>query len=328
MKATALAHPNIALIKYWGKRDKLLFLPQNGSISLTLDGMWTKTTIEFSNAHKIDSLTINNEPSELTDHQVNHLDKIRELGGTTAHAKIASETNFPVGAGLASSASGLAALTAAATKALGLELTEKELSILTRQGSGSASRSICEGFAEWHRGEKDDGTDSFAETIAPKDYWPGMRLIATIVSEEKKKISSRAGHEQTVATCPYYGGWLATIKDDLTAMRTAIKEKDFTLLGETAEFNCLKMHATMITTKPSIMYWEPASVEIMHAIQQWREEGLESYFTIDAGPQVKVLCMEKDVEEIEKKLQALLGVKRTIVCKPGDGVSYSEEHLF
>ncbi|MBU1135432.1 MAG: diphosphomevalonate decarboxylase, partial [Nanoarchaeota archaeon] len=254
MKATAVANSNIALTKYWGKRDSKLMLPQNGSISMTLDGLNTTTTVEFNPTYENDIVILNDQ--ELTDEKdvgeiIKHLDLIREMAGITERVKVVSKNNFPTAAGLASSASGFAALSFAASKAAGLDFDKKELSMLSRRGSGSASRSIEGGFVEWHRGEREDGTDSFAEQIAPKDHWD-FRMVTTIVSIEEKKVKSRAGMAQTLKTCPYYDKWLATVNEDINTVREGIKEKNFTKVGETAEFNSLKMHATMITTKPSI----------------------------------------------------------------------------
>ncbi|HLC77290.1 MAG TPA: diphosphomevalonate decarboxylase [archaeon] len=328
MKATAIANANIALIKYWGKRNKDLILPFNSSISMTCDGLHSKTTVEFGYFDK-DTITINDEELKKDEKDImGHIDRIRNMAGIKERAKIVSESNFPVAAGLASSASGLAALSLAASKAAGLNLKDKELSILSRLGSGSASRSICEGFAEWHKGRHDDGSDSFAESIAPKAHWPEFRMLACIVNEGKKPVGSRAGMAQTVATSPYYPGWLSSVEDDLNTMRNAIKKKDFTLVGSTAEHNALKMHATMITTKPSIIYWTPATMDVMQSIMRWREEGLEGYFTMDAGPQVKVLCLEKDQKEFERRLKEMECIFRTIVCKPGDGAKIVSDHLF
>lgn len=328
MKATAIANANIALVKYWGKRNKELILPFNSNISMTCDGLHTKTTVEFGDFSE-DSIKINNEELQKDEKDVmGHVDRIRKMANIKKKVKVISEANFPVAAGLASSASGLAALTLAASKAAGLELSEKELTILSRRGSGSASRSISEGFAEWHKGVEEDGTDSYAESIAPKNHWPEFRMIACIVSEAKKATSSRAGMSQTVKNCPYYEGWLKSIEQDLQNVREGIKNRDFTLVGSTAEHNALKMHATMITTTPSIIYWAPATVEIMHNIMAWREEGLESYFTMDAGPQVKILCLEKDLDEIQERLEKLDCIKKTIVCEPGDGARLTDDHLF
>ena len=328
MKATAVANANIALSKYWGKRDKKLMLPQNGSISMTCDGLTTTTTVEFGD-YEEDIIIINDEELQKEkDAIVAHLDLIRDMAGIKQKAKMVSESNFPIAAGLASSASGLAALSMAASKAAGLELNKRELSILSRRGSGSASRSISGGFVEWYRGEKEDGSDSYAESIADKSHWPEFRMITTIVTEAKKKVSSRAGMAQTVDTCPYYSGWLATVNEDLNNIREGIKNKDFSKVGLTAEQNCLKMHATMMTTKPSIIYWFAPTMEIIQSIMLWREEGLECYFTIDAGPNVKVMCLEKEVDKINKRLLELDGVIKTIICKPGDDAKLVDKHLF
>ncbi len=329
MKATAIANANIALIKYWGKRDKERILPFNGSISMTCDGLSTKTTVEFSDAYKKDTITINDESLKKDEKDIlGHIERIRKMAGIKQFAKVVSETNFPVAAGLASSASGLAALTVAAVIAAGLDKDKKQMSILARLGSGSASRSIEGGFVEWLKGENPDGSDSYAIQLATKEHWPEFRMLTTIVQEAEKPVGSRAGMAQTVVTSPYYSGWLETIDSDLATMRIAIKNRDFELTGATAEMNALKMHATMITTRPPIIYWIPATMEIIHAVHAWRAEGMSCYFTMDAGPNVKVLCLQKDEKEINKRLLKLEGVKRTILCKPGDGVKVVKEHLF
>lgn len=329
MKATATANANIALVKYWGKRDDALILPQNGSISMTCDGLQTKTTVEFSKNYAEDAVVINDEELKKDEKGIlEHLDRIRKLAGTKEKAKVVSESNFPVAAGLASSASGFAALTLAAAAAARLRLKEKELTMLSRQGSGSSCRSICEGFVEWYRGRKPDGSDSYAECIAPKAHWKEFRMIATIVSEAKKKVSSRVGMKQTVETSPYYLGWLDTAEEDLEVIRDGIRTRNFSSVGKTAEENCLKMHALMMTTKPPIIYWIPATLEVMHAVYLMREEGMECYFTIDGGPQVKVMCLASDEKEINKRLLGLKGVKKTVICKPGEGARLLENHLF
>ncbi|MBS3051409.1 MAG: diphosphomevalonate decarboxylase [Candidatus Aenigmarchaeota archaeon] len=329
MKATATANANIALVKYWGKRSSDPILPQNGSISMTCEGMATKTTVEFSEQYAEHTVTINDEEFKKDEKDIHgHIDRVCKLAGIKQHARVVSESNFPVAAGLASSASGFSALTMAACQAAGLKLSPRELSILTRQGSGSACRSVFGGFVEWHRGQRDDGSDSYAEEIVGKEYWPEFRMIATIVESKKKPVSSRGGMAQTVATCPYYKDWLATVDGDLKVMKEAIEERDFEKVGSVAEFNALKMHATMITTKPSIIYWIPATMEIIHAVRQMREEGIQAYFTMDAGPNVKVLCQEQDVKEISMRLAELEGVTNTILCKPGDGAKIVTEHLF
>jgi len=329
MKTTTIANANIALIKYWGKRNEKLILPQNGSISMTCDNLSTTTTVEFSDKYRKDTIIINDE--ELKNDEKNilgYLERIRKMAGIKDYAKIVSESNFPIATGLASSASGFAALTLASVKASGLELNEKDLTILTRQGSGSACRSICEGFVEWYRGKREDGSDSYAKSIAPKNYWCNFTMIISVVTKAKKKVSSRVGMSQTVKTCPYYKCWLKTIDYDLNIIRNGILQKDFTLVGQTAEYNCLKMHALIITTKPSIIYWTPATMKIINSVHLWREQGLECYFTIDAGSNVIIICLDKNIKEINKRLLELDGVIKTIICKPGDGAKLIDKHLF
>ena len=330
MKATATANANIALIKYWGKRDKALMLPQNGSISMTCEGLSTITTVEFEKKYDEDIFFLGGkEFSQGTEYEEvkGQLDLIRMMAKSSLSAKVVSKNNFPTAAGLASSASGFAALSLSASSAIGLKLKEKELSMLARRGSGSASRSIGEGFVEWYRGKKSDGSDCYAETFAKKSYWPEFRMIVAVTSKKEKKVKSRAGMGQTVENCPYYKAWLDTVQSDLDNIRKSILRKDLPAVGKIAELNCLKMHAIMITTTPPIIYWTAGTMDVIHSILKWREEGLEAYFTIDGGPQVKVICLQKDEKEIMKRLKAL-DIEDVILCKPGEGAKLQDKHLF
>lgn len=331
MKASARVNANIALVKYWGKKNNQLIIPMNNSISMTTDGLHATTTVEFDEGLKKDNFELNetsyNKGTEYTN-LVSFLDVVRMKAGKEMHAKVVSKTNFLTAAGLASSAAGYAALAKACNEALNLNLNDKELSMLARHGSGSASRSIFGGFVEWFKGEKEDGSDSYAEQLYNKEHWPDFRMIACITSKEAKQIKSRAGMKQTVETSPFYHAWIDSVEADLNAMRKGLKEKDFSLVGKTAEYNCLKMHATMITTKPSIIYWNAATMGLLHSIPKWREQGLECYFTMDAGPQVKIICLEKDVEEIIDNCKTLPGVVDFIVTAPGEGAKIIDKHLF
>jgi diphosphomevalonate decarboxylase len=317
MKYTARAHANIALIKYWGKRDKILNLPMNSSVSITLDTLHTTTTIEPDDKLIKDIVVLNNQELSSSSIQyqriVEHLNLIRQPG--SPKAIITSKNNFPTGSGLASSSSGFAALTKAAAEAYGLDLDKKELSIIARQGSGSASRSLFGGFVEWSKGKKKDGSDSFANQLFPASHWPELSLLVCIVDPKEKKISSRVGMEQTVQTSPFYQGWLDTIEQDLENMRKAIQTKDFELLGKTAEHNCLKMHATMHTTEPSNIYWKPETIKVIQCVQTLRSSGIPCYFTMDAGPQVKVLCLDTHKKAVDEQLQLIDGIKSIISCK-------------
>ena len=331
MKVTAHANINIALIKYWGKREEKLILPYNSSLSLTLADYGTTTTIEFNKKYKKDEFVLDGKrylKGDEYDRVVGQLDLVRKQARFKSKAKIVSMNKVKTAAGLASSASGAAALAASASKAAGLNLSSKNLSIMTRQGSGSSTRSILGGFVEWTMGVKKDGSDSFAKQWFDENYWPQLRVLAVIVSFFKKKVKSRTGMRQTVATCPYYECWLKTSGQDLIEIKKAIKAKDFVKMGEISEHNFLKLHALMMTTKPSIIYWLPKSVELIHLVRTWRDEGLSVYLTMDAGPQVKILCLQKDVKKIQARLKKISGICEVIELKLGKGVEYLDKHLF
>lgn len=324
MKAIAKAHTNIALIKYWGKRNEELILPTNSSLSLTLDGFYTITTVHFQEGLTEDRFQLNGEPvsGEPYRRVTAFLDLVRHLAGKEyLYAKVDSTNHVPTAAGFASSASGFAALSAAASKAIGLDLDDQELSRLTRRGSGSATRSIYGGFAEWRKGEKEDGSDSYAVPVAPQDHWD-IRMAGVVLTSKMKKISSRSGMKRTVETSSFYDGWLKSVPEDLAEIKKAIMDKDFTRVGEIAEANCLKMHATSLAANPPFTYWIDATLRVMHKVQEMREQGIPAYFTIDAGPNVKVLYLPEHEEQVEKILRAIPGVTDVILSKPGPGISY------
>ncbi len=332
IKASAIANANIALVKYWGKRDKKLILPNNSSVSVTLKDLYAHTTVDFSKNYDKDIFILNGREFRVgtEEHEYTELflSLVRKIAKSKLRAKVVSNNNFPTAAGLASSAAGFAALAAATNEALKLGLDKKKLSMLARRGSGSATRSIYSGFVKWRKGKKEDGTDSYAKQIADAKYWPDFRIIVCITTKEEKKIKSRAGMAQTVATCPVYNGWLKASKDDLKNIEKAITKKDFTLLGKTAERNCLKMHAIMMTTTPPIFYFNKPTIDVMQSVLGWRKEGIECYFSIDASPQVKIICLEKNVKKIKEKCKNLKGIKKIIVTKPGEGVRIVKKHLF
>lgn len=323
MQATARANTNIALIKYWGKRDETLFLPMNSSLSITLDRFYTITTVEFSKDNAKDIFLLNNQPvSEAESNKVfRFLDCVRKLAGTKLHAVVTSENKVPTAAGFASSASGFAALAAAAAKALYLDLNQKELSVLARQGSGSACRSVYGGYVEWQKGELSDGKDSFAKQLLSEDEW-NISILSCLVASKQKKVSSREGMKLTVDTSPFYSAWLQTVQRDLETAKEAIKYRDFEKLGKVVEANSLKMHATMLGAEPSILYWQSGTMEIMEHIQNLRLCGIPVFFTIDAGPNVKVLCLPEDERRVYESLAALSAVQNIVVCHPGPGVTY------
>lgn len=318
MKIETISNTNIALVKYWGKKDSKLKTPLNNSISMTLDKLHTKTSIEIIDSNE-DEIIFNGKVSEGSEKTkiIKFIDLIRnDFNRKDTYFKLNTENNFPTASGLASSASGFSALAVAVSEVLNLNLSKKELSIYARKGSGSASRSIFGGFAEWQKGSLEDGSDSYAVQIADEKYWD-VRMLVTIVEDKKKDKSSTNGMEETVNTCPFYPAWLDTIEKDLKDVRSGILEKDFEKVGQVMEQNCLKMHSTMMTTKPSIIYWKPLTLEIIHKVRELREQGIPAYFTIDAGPNVKVLCLPQHMEQIKSFLLDTNGLKGVIDCKAG-----------
>jgi diphosphomevalonate decarboxylase len=329
MKATAKAHTNIALIKYWGKRNEELILPTNNSLSITLDGFHTITTVSFQEELGNDTFYLNDVlvNGEQSDRVTKFLDLVRDLAGKYHYAEVKSINAVPTAAGFASSASGFAALAAASTKAIGLNLSDEELSRLTRQGSGSACRSIYGGFAEWQKGEKEDGTDSFAVPIVPKDHWD-IRVAAVVLSSKMKKVSSRVGMKRTVETSPFFKGWVESISEDLTGIKQGIMERDFTKVGEIAEANCLKMHATTLGANPPFTYWLDTTVTVMQTVKQLRDSGIPAYFTIDAGPNVKVLYLPEYEDQIVQTLRNVQGVVDVKLSRVGQGITYLGDEDF
>lgn len=323
MKATAKAHTNIALIKYWGKRNESLILPTNNSLSVTLDGFYTTTNVSFDEGLTHDTFYLNDEVVEGEQyHRVTQfLDLVRQLAGKPIHAQVRSINAVPTAAGFASSASGFAALAAASSRAIGLDLSDSELSRLTRQGSGSACRSIFGGFAEWEKGEKEDGSDSFAIQIAPKDHWD-IRVAAVVLSSKMKKVSSRAGMRRTVETSPFFNGWIESIPSDLEAIKQGIANRDIEQVGAIAEANCLKMHATTLGASPPFTYWLDTTVTVMQTVQQLREQGIPAYFTIDAGPNVKVLYLPEHEQLVQTTLREVPGVTDVKLSRVGQGITY------
>ncbi len=311
---TALAHPNIAFIKYWGNRDNDLRLPSNGSISMNLDKLFTRTTVTF-NSSKMDSLKINDyQVTGKGLDRVSHiLDLVRQKAGIKERAEVVSENNFPAGAGIASSAAAFAARALAASKAAGLDLSESELSRLARRGSGSASRSIPGGFVEWQMGSSEE--DSFAYSIAPPDHWDLVDCIA-IVSAAHKKTGSTEGHA-IADTSPLQSARLDDAPRRLEICRQAILHRDFDAFGNIIEQDSDVMHAVMMTSTPPLMYWQPATVNIFHAVREWHVNGLSAAYTVDAGANVHVLCKSAQARDVEKRLKELAGVSDVLVAGVG-----------
>ena len=319
--ARARAGANFALVKYWGKADARLNVPAVGSISITLEGLWSETTVEIDPALDADELTLDGRarPEQLAKVSA-CLDLLRTQTGFDGRMRVTSHNNFPTGAGLASSASGFAALVVAAAAALDLSLTPHELSILARQGSGSAARSIFGGFVEMHAGHAADGTDSFAEPLLPPEAWP-LEVVIAVTSTREKAVGSGSGMTLSAQSSPYYPAWVATQPPDLEAARAAIRARDFGPLADVAEHNCLKMHAAAMAARPPLLYWNGATVECLSEIRRLRAQGLETFFTIDAGPQVKAVCTPLARPRVEAALQAVPGVVDVLTSGLGSGAT-------
>jgi diphosphomevalonate decarboxylase len=236
----------------------------------------------------------------------------------TTRARVTTRNNFPTGAGLASSASGYAALVRAGEAALKLDLSPRERSIVARQGSGSAARSIFGGFVEMHAGSAPDGSDSFAEPLLEASEWP-LEVVIAVTAKGEKEVGSRSGMTRSAASSPYYAAWVAGQPADLAAARTAIRARDFAALAELAEHNCLKMHAAALSARPPLVYWNGATVECLHAVQRLRAQGCPTFFTIDAGPQVKAVCAPGARSQVAANLRAVPGVQEILTSALGPG---------
>ena len=300
--STAVAHPNIALVKYWGKRDRDLNLPSVGSLSLTLDRFTTTTRVDFG--VEVDTAIINGRTVHgQSAHRIfEHLDRV--VPGRKP-AQVVSENNFPTAAGLASSSSAFAALTVAAAAAARLDLTSRELSALARQGSGSACRSLWGGFVEWRRGVALDGSDSHGVPLAPPDHWE-VSMVVAVVDGAKKHIGSREAMLRTQTTSPMYKAWVTSYGRDLNQARQAILDHDLEALGAAMERSTWKMHSTALTADPGIRYIRSASLAAIESVESMRKQGIGAWWTMDAGPNVKVLCEKKDADDVANRLRALI----------------------
>lgn len=298
--ARAYAPANIALVKYWGKRDEALNLPVTGSLSISLGPLGSH--VELARGREShDDVWLNGKKlpggSPFASRAAAFLDLFRPARDFTFELK--ARNTVPTAAGFASSASGFAALAKAADGLFGWGLETKELSILARLGSGSAARSLADGFVEWHAGTAADGMDSFAERLEAE--WPQLRVGAVVLCAEEKPVGSRAGMKRSVETCEFYREWPRRVARDLAALKAAIAERDFEVLGTVAEDNALAMHALMLATRPPILYALPETVAAIRKIWAAREAGLPLWFTMDAGPNVKLLFEAKDEAHVRER---------------------------
>lgn len=315
--ATAVAHPNIALIKYWGKRDERLFLPWTDSLSMTLDIFPTTTRVRLAPGAAKDATTFNGEAAkgEAARRITAFLNLVRERAGSAERAIVDTENTVPTRAGLASSASGFAALAVAAAAVYGLDDDPRSLSRLARRGSGSASRSIFGDFAVWNAGT--DDLTSYAEPVEAAELYPA--LVVAVVDAGPKEVSSRTAMRRTVDTSPLYEPWALSSKADLVDMRAALSHGDLEAVGEIAERNALGMHATMLAARPAVRYMAPASLTVLDSVLQLRRDGIPAYVTMDAGPNVKVLCRRADADRVAAAARAAAPDSTVHTAGPGRG---------
>ncbi len=323
-RVKAEAHANIALVKYWGKRSLEKNLPATGSISVTLDALKTETEVRIDSSFQKDYFELDGKP--VSGEELKRIsDFLDIIAGTPERNRvyITSKNLFPTSAGLASSASGFAALTMAATKAWNKSTDRSRLSSLARRGSGSAARSIFGGFVEMKSGQDISGSEDFAVPLYPKDYW-NFRIVIGITDSKPKKIGSTEGMERSRKTAPYYNSWINSTERDLEDMRDALAKKDFTKMGELAEHSALKMHGLALSARPAILYWNAATIESIHKIRDLRNQGIEAYVTIDAGPQIKVLCERDKEENVRQALSSITGLQKVISSGIGGDAKVAE----
>ena len=335
VKSSAIAHSNIALVKYWGRSldyDPSLNIPSNDSVSMTKYGLThdihlqTHTTIDFSDNYEEDTANLDGEvlTGRNMDRILRVVNPLRKYASVDSKFKMMSKNDFPTQTGLASSSSGFAALTIATVNALDIDFTKEEISKYARLGSGSAARSIHGGFVYWNKGNSHE--TSYAQQIcSPDDF--DINAVIAIVHEGKKEVTSDVGHE-FAHTSPFDAARIKRSEEQAKEIKKAILDHDFTEVGKIAEENCKYMHAVMMTSTPPLFYWSPDTLRLIRLTQKIRRKGLECYFTIDAGPNVHYLCKPNDTYELQKVLERIEGVRRTVPVKPADDSQVTKKHLF
>lgn len=335
VKSSAIAHSNIALIKYWGRsrdHNPHLNIPSNDSVSMTKLGisndihLQTHTTIDFSDIYEEDTAIL--EGKVLTGRMMERIHRVvnplRKIVNIGHKFKMMSRNDFPTQAGLASSASGFAALAIATVDALGIDFSKEKISSIARLGSGSAARSIHGGFVHWNKGDSHE--TSFARQICRPDKFD-MSVVIAIIHEGKKGVTSDVGHKSAY-TSPFDEVRISKSQEQVKDIEKAILDDDFSKVGKISEENCKYMHAVMMTSNPPLFYWHPNTLKLIKSIQRIRKESLECYFTIDAGPNVHCLCRHEDIYELKKVLEEMERVEKTIIAEPADDSHVTTEHLF
>ncbi|MEM6640067.1 MAG: diphosphomevalonate decarboxylase [Pseudomonadota bacterium] len=305
----AVAHPNIALVKYWGKAERSGNVPAVPSLSITLDTLTSDTTVTLIDGPD-DVIQLNGEPARpaVADRVSAFVDLVRAQADDTRRVSVATVNNFPTASGLASSASGFAALALAATRAFAMTLNGTALSALARQGSGSAARSLYGGFVEM---AGPDAASPAAHQIVPEHVWP-LEVVVAVTTTGQKRHLSTDGMNLTRDTSPYYRAWIDSHVADMGDARSALDDRNFPALARVSEHSCLKMHGLMLSSEPGLIYWNPATLSCIERVRALRADGLDVFFTIDAGAQVKAVCTPESAASVRAALDELPGVVETL----------------
>ena len=312
MQSIVRTSPNIALIKYWGKRNTIKNLPAVDSISITLDNLWTEMNVIFSSDLSNDELFINEKKQNNISRVKNCIDSI--CGEQRDYASIMSRCNFPISAGLASSSSSFSALVVAINSLMKKKWNTQLLANQAGSVSGSAARSILGGIVKLNN---EPEKIRITQLLSPND-WP-LRVVIAITDKKEKAISSSKAMKLSADTSPFYSSWIEGQNDDIKEANSFISKKDFEGLASISEHNCMKMHSIMWTTRPSIVYWNSTTIDCMHAIRDLQRNGESVFFTIDAGPQIKAICLPENEEKIAKKLNEIKGVQSIMTSGLGSG---------
>ena len=323
--ALATAHTNVALVKYWGKQDLEKNIPATSSLSMTLDGLWTRTRVTFDESLESDLVLLNGQRAEekVSLRVSGFVDMVRVMAKTNCRVSVETENNFPTAGGLASSASGFAALCAASTAAAGLDLGLQQWASWARQGSGSAPRSLLGGFVALNLKKAESGQDCVVQQVAAAGHWDVCMVIA-LCADGPKKVGSTAGMERSKRTSPYYQGWLDSHDLDMQEARSALERRDLDALGRVAERSCFKMHALAMSSDPPLIYFKGATLNAIERVWQLREDGLAGWVTIDAGPHVKVFCEAENAKDFAEQLAKVPGVQKVMIAPVGPGVKVGQ----
>lgn len=313
------ASPSLALLKYWGKRDAVRNIPATTSVAVGLAELRTVTHVRLLPAKEGADRVLLNGTQQPPARYERFFEALRRTLRTEQRFEAESTNNFPTAAGLASSSSGFAALALASCRAVGADPPLRDLSSLARVGSASAARAVFGGFTILRAGAP------AARQLYDESHWPELRVIVCVVEERAKKTASRRAMEASRLTSPYYRAWVRASARAVPNVLRALAARDLQQLGDAARESYLRMFATIVSTHPPIQYWLPSSVEILRECEAMRDEGIGVWETMDAGPQVKLLCVEDDVEEVRRRVETLGATSRTLVCSVGGTPRLSSE---